>query len=122
MYKTEIIQKLGGFPKLYISGGVDIVLAKRLYSKEYIWKVDYTAKPTHLRDGLRDELTHQYWHGACKRKLDPGVLNLREVLRLLFSPIRGLDIAIKKRTPANSLHLPIIVILSSKGNSNEHMT
>jgi len=31
MYKTGVIRKLGGFPKLYISGGVDIVLAKRLH-------------------------------------------------------------------------------------------
>lgn len=115
MYETEVIRKLGGFPKLYISGGVDIVLAKTLYSKGYIWKVDYTVKSTHLRDGLRDELTHQYWYGACKRKLDPGVLNYGEVLRLLFSPIRGLDIAIKKRAPQIVCVYPLLRFYHLKG-------
>jgi len=115
MYKTEPIQKLGGFPRLYTSGGLDIVLAKRLYSKGYTWKVDYTVKSTHLRDGLGEELMHEYWYGACKRKIDPGVLNAWEALRLLFSPIRGLDIAIKKRAPQIVYIYPLLRFYHLKG-------
>lgn len=98
IYKTEIIRKLGCFPNLSVSIEVDLVLAKNIHSNGYIWKVDYSVKSMHLRGGLRDELAHQYWHGVCKRKLDPRILSLDQILHLFFSPIRGLDVAIKKET------------------------
>jgi len=102
IYKTAVIRMLGGFPKLSVSAGVDNVLAYQTYLSGYEWKVDYTVKSIHLRKGLKDELAHRYWYGTCYDALNMILVNKpinlkRMVMRFLFSPIRGLHIAIKKR-------------------------
>lgn len=102
IYKTEVIRKIGGFPKLEASAGVDNVLAYRIHLADYQWVVDYSVISNHLRKGLKDELAHRYWYGTCYDLLDRllGVpyssLN-RQILRLLFSPIRGLQVGVKKK-------------------------
>lgn len=102
IYKTAVIRKLGGFPKLSVSAGVDNVLAYRTYLSGYEWKVDYAVKSTHLRKGLKDELAHRYWYGKCYDALNMILVNKpvnlkKMAMRLLFSPIRGLHITIKKK-------------------------
>lgn len=102
IYKTAVIRSLGGFPKLSISTGVDTVLAYQIYVRGYKWKVNYTVKSIHLRRRLKDELAHRYWYGTCHDALNMTLLNkpadLKKMLiRLFFSPVRGLHIAIKKR-------------------------
>jgi glycosyltransferase involved in cell wall biosynthesis len=96
IYKTKIIKKFG-FPKLSISAGIDIVLVNKLFHQGYLWKVDYNVKSIHLRSSLREELKHRCWYGACLRKLDSTLSIQKQIGHLLFSPIRALDVAIKKR-------------------------
>jgi len=113
IYKTDVIRRLGGFPKLSVSAGVDNVLAQRIHLSGYRWKVDYDVKSTHLRTGLKDELAHYYWYGTCASGLEQILfnkpVNLKGlILRAFFSPIRGLDVAIKKNAPQIVYIYPLI--------------
>lgn len=120
IYKTKIIHKLGGFPSLPTSAGVDTFLAKNVISAGFRWKVDYTVKSIHLRTGLRDELAHYYWYGACHRRTShilygkPPNLK-RNVLRFLFSPVIGLQVALKKSAPEVVYIYPLIRLNILKG-------
>jgi len=120
IYKTRIIRQIGGFPKISISAGVDNVLAMRIRLNQFEWKVDYTVKSTHLRKGLKDELVHYYWYGTCSDTLSPLLFrryaDIRPlILRLFFSPMRGLHIAIKKKTPQAVYVYPLIRLVGLKG-------
>lgn len=102
IYKTEAIRSMGGFPKLTVGAGVDNVLAYHTYLARYEWFVDHSVKSEHLRTNLKDELTHRYWYGTCfdglSMALGESYPNFkRHILRLVFSPIRGLQIGISKR-------------------------
>lgn len=121
IYKTRIIRELGGFPRLSVSVGVDTALAQRVLLGGYRWKVDYTVKSIHLRSGLKDELAHYYWYGVCSGRLTPTLLNRpvetkHNILRLFFSPIRGLHVAIKKNAPEVVYIYPLIRFNVLKGN------
>jgi hypothetical protein len=120
IYKTDVVRRLGGFPKLSVSAGVDNVFAQRIHLSGYRWKVDYDVKSTHLRTGLKDELAHYYWYGTCASGLEQILfnkpLNLKGViLRSFFSPIRGLDVAIKKNAPQVMYIYPLIRFNILKG-------
>jgi len=120
IYKTRVIRQLGGFPKLSIPAGADNVLAQRLQQNTFQWKVDYTVRSIHLRKGLRDELEHYYWYGTCFNILVP-LLSKKHVrikplvLRLLFSPFRGLDIAFKKNAPQAVVIYPLLRLAILRG-------
>lgn len=120
IYKTKIIRKLGGFPSLPVSAGVDTFLAKNVISAGFRWKVDYTLTSIHLRGDLKDELAHYYWYGACHRQTshviyDKPVDLTRNILRFLFSPIKGFRVAIKKGAPQIVYIYPIIRFNILKG-------
>ena len=113
IYKTEIIRRIGGFPKLSVPAGVDNVLAYRTYLAGYRWLVDYDVKSIHLRKDIWDELNHRYWYGTCfdglSRALGIRYPNMnRHVLRFLFSPIRGLQIGITKSDIRATYIYPLI--------------
>lgn len=120
IYKTQIVRDLGGFPKLPIPAGIDNVLAQRFDKNGFRWKVDYTVKSVHLRKGLQDELKHYYWYGTCFNVLIP-LLSKRNldikpmILRLLFSPIRGLNIAVKKNAPQAIVIYPLTRLAILRG-------
>jgi glycosyltransferase involved in cell wall biosynthesis len=120
IYRTNVIKELGGFPKLAISAGVDNVLAEEIRLKKLEWKVDFTVKSVHLRKGLRQELSHSYWYGTCFTVLDP-ILFKRNVdvkpfiIRFVLSPIRGLDIALKKAAPEAILVYPLMRLAVLRG-------
>ena len=120
IYKTEAIKSLGGFPKLSVSAGVDNILAKQISLHGLDWKVDFAVKSTHLRKGLKQELSHYYWYGICSVSLDPLLfrrnVNLNAmILRFLFSPMRGLEIAIKKTSVIAVVYYPLLRFAILKG-------
>jgi glycosyltransferase involved in cell wall biosynthesis len=120
IYKTDLIRQLGGFPTLPLSAGVDHVLAQRVFSAGYRWKVDYDVKSVHLRTGLADELAHNYWYGACSDQLEAALLRKPAktkmlALRLMLSPIRGLQIALKTRTPQSVYVYPLLRLAFLRG-------
>jgi glycosyltransferase involved in cell wall biosynthesis len=120
IYKTSIIRQLGGFPKLAVSAGVDHVLAKMVHGAGYRWKVDYDVKSIHLRTGLKDELSHNYWYGACADELESSLFRRPAktralMLRVLFSPVRGLQIAVKTRAPQALYIYPLLRLAFLRG-------
>jgi glycosyltransferase involved in cell wall biosynthesis len=120
IYKTEAVRSLGGFPKLSVSAGVDNILAKQVSLHDLEWKVDFAVKSTHLRKGLKQELSHYYWYGTCSVSLDPLLfkrnVNLNAmILRFLFSPTRGLEIAIKKTSVIAIIYYPLLRFAILKG-------
>jgi hypothetical protein len=120
IYKTSIIRQLGGFPKLQVSAGVDHVLAQKVHAAGYRWKVDYDVKSVHLRTGLEDELSHNYWYGACADTLESSLFNRPAktralILRLIFSPAMGLQIAVKTKAPQALYIYPLLRLAFLRG-------
>lgn len=120
IYNTKIIRELGGFPKLKVSAGVDTVLVKVLYDREFIWAVDFNVKSIHLRQGLIDELKHYYWYGTCRKELSIILSERSEkfidiLLRTGFSPLRGLQVAWKQRCWQIAYVYPLIRLSSFWG-------
>jgi glycosyltransferase involved in cell wall biosynthesis len=91
IYHTATIRKIGGFPKIDSNVGVDGALSKKIFDAGYSWVVDYNLKSVHLRNGILGELRHNFWYGK-----EAGNL-IGDGKRLLFSPIRAIEISIKKR-------------------------
>lgn len=105
-----MVRRLGGFPKLSVSAGVDNVLAQRIHLSGYRWKVDWSVKSIHLRAGLKDELAHYYWYGTCASGL--GLIlfnkpvNLKSViLRAFFQPYSRLRCGYTEKRSAGSVYL-----------------
>ncbi len=120
IYRTEVLKSLGGFPKLKISAGVDNVLAQRIQMHGLKWVVDYSVKSVHLRAGLKQELDHYYWYGTCMVSLDPLLfgrnVNLRRfALRWFLSPMRGLDIALRKKSAEALYVYPLMRLATMRG-------
>lgn len=113
IYRTKTIKELGGFPKLEVSAGVDNALAQKVLSKNLIWKVDFNIRSVHLRKGLKHELSHAYWYGTSFNTLYPVLfrknVNLKKIiLQFIYSPVRGLEIALKKNSPETIFVYPLI--------------
>ncbi|MGD0645559.1 MAG: glycosyltransferase family A protein [Candidatus Bathyarchaeia archaeon] len=120
IYRTKIIEKIGGFPKISLDACVDNVLAKRVYDAGFKWKVDYSVKSLHIRKGLRDELRHFYWYGAQSPILEPYITgkqaNAKGFLkRLLLSPKYGIDLALKLNSPQLIYIYPLIRLALYRG-------
>jgi glycosyltransferase involved in cell wall biosynthesis len=102
IYKTKIIKKIGGFPKLHVNVGVDNALARSVFNSGYLWAVNWNVKSIHLRGGLQKELEHSYWYGSEAKRLaqDLGEKNnifISTLRMLITSPLHGLKIGYRKR-------------------------
>lgn len=120
IYRTDVIRELGGFPKLSVSAGIDTVLAQHIQANDYKWKVNFRVKSTHLRQSLTDELRHYYWYGTCASGLARAISNRdidlsKLITRLLFSPARAFEIAVKKGSPDALYIYPLIRFMILKG-------
>lgn len=97
---TRIIREIGGFPKLKGSVGIDSALKKKLSEHGFYWKVNHDVKSIHLKSCL-GELKTQYWYGSNSQEVAQVLKNrfflMKSFLRLLFSPIRGLEITFNER-------------------------
>jgi glycosyltransferase involved in cell wall biosynthesis len=107
IYKTAIIRELGGFPPK------DCNLPKRIFQSGYKWKVDYSVKSIHIRNGMKDELQHYYWYGTLAREYGEAIKE--PLLRMFFSPIRGLHATVKKKTPEIVFLYPLIRLYILRG-------
>jgi glycosyltransferase involved in cell wall biosynthesis len=124
IYVTEIMRKIGGFPRLNTTAGVDTVLAYSLENAGYKWHVDYSTQSIHLRSGLREEIEHQYSYGCQLQEIwrslkfidvDVPINRFSIVSRLLYSPLTGLIVALKTRQPEILVVHPLIRFYYVKG-------
>jgi len=89
IYKTSVIRGLGGFPKTRML--IDTVLARQIKDAGFKWVVDADTVSVHLKTVL-DEVKSQYFYGLMGQSSF-----LEDVSRAAFSPIRGLEVAWKKK-------------------------
>ena len=120
IYKTDIIRKIGGFPRITLDACVDNVLAKRLHESGFKWKVEYNVRSLHLRKGLRDELRHFGWYGEQYPFLLPYLFGKHAVARdflrrLLFSPKTALRFALRLDEAQLIYIIPLIRFALYKG-------
>ena len=126
IYKTRAVREVGGFPKLGSSSGVDTVLAYEMDQHGYQWFVDYNVQSVHLRNNLRQELSHQYWYAKqlpemwhaisqVTHKKPPPVTKFDVIYRFLMSPGTGLFMAYKTREPSLAYVHPLIRLYYLRG-------
>ncbi len=103
IYRTEIIKKIGGFdPKYLIS--CDRNLKERINETGYKWVSDKTIVSDHLRGGIRQSAKHFYELSRLDDPNNPPRIPI--FIRFMFSPIRGLQISIKKDCPQAAIVYP----------------
>ncbi|MEM3365970.1 MAG: glycosyltransferase family 2 protein [Candidatus Methanomethyliaceae archaeon] len=111
IYLTEVVKSIGGFPMSRYA--VDSLLRRKLESAGYIWKVVKNVISMHLRKGgLKEELLHQYRYGreGTMRGLP------KNFAMVIFSPVRGLQIALKYKKYEAFLYYPIMRLTNFIGN------
>ena len=104
IFRTKVVRSMGGFPKT-CPICTDMILMKKISSEtSYKWVIDSSVISLHLRNDLKASLEHQYKMGYlcartpyCMYEETPSIgVNLRI---LLTSPIRALQIALKRKYP-----------------------
>jgi glycosyltransferase involved in cell wall biosynthesis len=120
VYRTDIIKSMGGFPILPTTFGQDVVLATELLRRGFVWKVNYSVISVHFRRGLADELRHVYGSGRMADSIGLIVSGRTQslayfLLKLLLSPLRGFEVAIKKLDPRIIYTYPLLRYSYLKG-------
>ena len=119
IYRTRVVRDIGGFPKIKVNAGVDTTLAYRLQQAGYYWIVDYNVQSTHMRQGLKQELRHQYWYATQLIKLEtnkpPPITRYSILSRFFTSPFTGVFVAFKTKEPTITYIHPLIRFYYLKG-------
>ncbi|UCC58987.1 MAG: glycosyltransferase [Candidatus Bathyarchaeum sp.] len=97
LYRTEIIRALGGFDVRF-NTGCDIILQSRVIKAGFKWVVDKNLVSQHISCSVRDCLRHRM-RMVKLANWRVKVPFIRVLFRFLFSPLRGLEMALKKRCP-----------------------
>jgi len=115
VYNTKILRELGGFPHNSRNFGVgtDTLLYKQTRDNNLKWLVDYSVCSTHLRQSLRDDMSHCLRIGKSiamlNRQLNSRSISLTsEIPSLALSPFRALKIALKMKEPGVTYFYPIM--------------
>ena len=118
IFRTKVVRSLGGFPT-FEPLAVDYFFMKTLEAKtNYRWVVDPNVISQHIRTGgIREHFEHEYrFLVMTKKPLDiDKVPELRMLRIVLTSPLRGLQIAVRKRYPQFFILYPYIRLLHFKG-------
>lgn len=104
LYRTKIIRELGGFNPDY-PAATDRELQDRVWKAGYKWIVDRTIISDHIKPSLRDNATHVHELALLKDYPEDN-LTKENLARMLFSPIRGLQIAHDQKCPQAFLAYP----------------
>lgn len=97
LYITRIIRELGGFNPDY-PASTDRELQDRVWKAGYEWIVDRTIISDHIKPSLKDNAKHTHKLALLKDYHEDNLVK-ENLVRLLFSPIRGLQIAFDQRCP-----------------------
>jgi glycosyltransferase involved in cell wall biosynthesis len=120
IYKSSVIEELGGFPSLPVSGGVDTVLTWRISNAGYVWDVDFNVVSLHLNKTFSNELKSQFFYGSCWdaiwREVPSLPVNMfTAASRFLFSPLSSVHPALVKRCPAIMVAYPLVRLQVLRG-------
>ena len=112
VYRTRVIRKIGVFSPKHLTS-VDQDLQDAVISKRYSWIVDKTIISKHIRKRLWKALKQDYEIALFSSYLDP--LTTLNILRLYYSPIRALEISVKKKWPEALFVYPVKQFMVLKG-------
>lgn len=104
LYRTKIIRELDGFNPYY-PASCDRELQDRVWKAGYKWIVDRTIISEHIKPSLKDNAIHVHNLALLKDYPEDSVMT-GNLARLLFSPIRGLQIAYDQKCPQAFLAYP----------------
>lgn len=110
LYRTDIIRKLGGYPRSRPGEGnwPDGLLFNNVFRNGYKWVVDPECISGHFRPSFWGYVRH--FIGFSRRRVWhlPGESPYRHYARLLFSPLRGAEIARAYHVPSVLAAYPIL--------------
>lgn len=104
LYRTELIKSLGGF-NVSCPISCDRDLQERVLRAGYKWIVDRSVVSDHIRGTVRQSAEHVYTLSKSAGYRD-GPPFSSVLSRFLFSPIRGVEISLKKHCPQASVIYP----------------
>jgi glycosyltransferase involved in cell wall biosynthesis len=117
IYRTDVIRKIGGFPKRRFAG-VDTNLHNILVEAGWRWKLERSIVSLHIRKSLASDVKRLYrYHMSSGGEIwrsDPKPIT-SFAFRFLFSPLRGLIIAFEMKYPLIAFIYPVIRFFSYKG-------
>ena len=97
LYRTDVMKSLGGFDVRFPIS-CDRNLQDRVRKAGYKWIIDKTLVSDHIRGDVRQIGKHVYELSKFADYSDK--LSLSSILtRFLFSPIRGVEVSLKKKCP-----------------------
>jgi glycosyltransferase involved in cell wall biosynthesis len=113
IFRTKIIRKIGIPTKYPLS--VDLALYERLQRASYKWIIDKNVVSYHLRKGVTHEILHRHKHSVLTKTRRFESTDFMRLLKIfMFSPIRGIDIMIKKRCPTAFFVYPFMRLIILK--------
>jgi len=113
VYRTSVIRELGGFNNKCVFG-LDRELQTRVRLSGKVWVIDKGIVNQHLHSNLWKELKYEY-KVASLTDLGSKTINLK---RLVFSPIRGLEIAFSQKRPETVFYYPLLRLAKLGGTIN----
>ncbi|MEM3545936.1 MAG: glycosyltransferase [Candidatus Bathyarchaeia archaeon] len=126
IYRTEIIRRLGGFPR-NVRYHVDAVLKSRILKAGLKWITDTSVISEHLKPMTIFEYAKRHYYEFSKEiptLLEDGILVEDEIrklkpffqaVKLMFSPAIGLGLTLWKKEPTLLVYYPLIRIMKWKG-------
>ncbi len=119
LFRTEAVYSVGGYSTL-CPCCVDAHLYKMMTQESsYRWIFDRSIVSTHIRDSLANQIRHQHWFSkVCTHSKYCGTLNplpFSTSLRItVTSPLRGMQLALKKQCPQVVLVYPYLRLVHLK--------
>jgi hypothetical protein len=117
LWRTDLFKRVVGDIPLFIRYyGADCYIGYRIKNSEYKSVLDTEVVSTHLRfGGLKEDIKKHYVHGLTLPKhtslmstFDAETTTKRAFEMAMFSPIRGLEVAVKKKRPQIFYHYPLL--------------
>jgi glycosyltransferase involved in cell wall biosynthesis len=104
IFRTKVVRSIGGFPNVCPICTDIATMKKMTLETPYRWIIDDHVVSLHVRDDLKASLEHTYKMGYLCARTPYCIWNenpkLTVVLRILLtSPIRALQIAIRRKCP-----------------------
>ena len=113
IFRSKVVRSLGGFPKICPVCTDTVLMKKMLSETPYKWVIDTDVTSLHVRDDLKATVKHQYKLSYMCARTPYCSENEKHSIAVMFrifltSPIRALQIAIKKNCPTIIWVYPLI--------------
>ncbi len=113
LYKTDIIRKLGGFKEQFYAAA-DSELQDRIRQNGYKWIINKNIISLHNKTSIKAKAKNlqKYSFFDSYKKENNKTANIKT---FLFSPLRGLQVAIQEKQPQTVLFYPYLRFHVMKG-------